>query len=242
MPVHVIPPPPAPTVAVAGTAARFPVHRIYCVGQNYAAHVREMGGDPDRTPPIFFTKPADAILADGFDLPYPPRTADLHYEAELVVALGVGGRDLDPANALKHVYGYAVGNDFTRRDLQAAARAQGRPWDTAKGFDHSAAIGAIHPAASAGHPRRGAIWLTVNGAERQRSDLSEMIWDVPGIIAELSRYWTLAPGDLIYTGTPQGVGPVRPGDVVVAGVEGLGLLTTRISGNPDVGLASPGHA
>jgi fumarylpyruvate hydrolase len=229
MPSHVIAPPPASTVAVAGTSARFPVHRIYCVGQNYAAHVREMGGDPDRTPPIFFTKPADAVLADGSDLPYPPRTADLHYEAELVVALAGGGRDLDPATALELVYGYAVGNDFTRRDLQAAARAQGRPWDTAKGFDHSAAIGAIQPVSAVGHPRRNAIWLTVNGAERQRSDLGEMIWDVAGILAELSRYWTLAPGDLVYTGTPQGVGPVRPGDVVVAGIEGLGTVTTRIA-------------
>lgn len=242
MPSHVFAPPPAPTVAVVGTSARFPVHRIYCVGQNYAAHVREMGGDPDRTPPIFFTKPADAVLADGSDLPYPPRTADLHYEAELVIALGGGGRDLDPATALELVYGYAVGNDFTRRDLQAAARAQGKPWDTAKGFDHSAAIGAIHPVTAVGHPRRNAIWLTVNGAERQRSDLGEMIWNVAGILAELSRYWTLAPGDLIYTGTPQGVGPVRPGDVVVAGIEDLGTVTTRIATPTDGAVAATGRA
>jgi len=230
----VLVPPPAPTVAVVGTAARFPVHRIYCVGQNYAAHVREMGGDPARTPPIFFTKPADAVLADGDDLPYPPCTANLHYEAELVVAIGVGGRNIAPASALGHVYGYAVGNDFTRRDLQAAAKDQGRPWDAAKGFDHSAGIGAIHPVGTAGHPHRGQIWLAVNGAERQRSDLAEMIWDVPGVIAELSRYWTLAPGDLIYTGTPHGVGPVVPGDVVVAGIEGLGTLVNRVIANPTV--------
>ena len=228
MPTYVIPPPPAPTVAVSGNTARFPVHRIYCVGQNYAAHVREMGGDPQRTPPMFFSKPADAVLADGADLPYPSQTADLHYEGELVVALGVGGRDIEIGHALEHVYGYAVGNDYTRRNLQAAARQQGRPWDTAKGFEYSAAIGAIHPAAQIGHPTRGQIWLTVNGAERQRGDLAEMIWDVPGIVAELSRYWTLAPGDLIYTGTPQGVGPVQIGDVVVVGIEALGTLTNRI--------------
>ena len=228
MTAFVLSPPPAPTVAVAGSVARFPVHRIYCVGQNYAAHVREMGGDPARTPPIFFTKPADAVLADGADLPYPPGTENLHYEAELVVALGLGGCNIAPADALAHVYGYAVGNDFTRRDLQAAAKDQGRPWDAAKGFDHSAGIGAIHPVGSAGHPRRGQIWLTVNGAERQRSDLEEMIWDVAGVIAELSRYWRLAPGDLIYTGTPHGVGPLVPGDVVVVGIEGLGTLTHRV--------------
>ncbi len=228
MTAFVLTPPPAPTVAVAGSVARFPVHRIYCVGQNYAAHVREMGGDPARTPPIFFTKPADAVLADGADLPYPPCTANLHYEAELVVALGLGGRNIAPADALAHVYGYAVGNDFTRRDLQAAAKDQGRPWDAAKGFDHSAGISAIHPVGSTGHPRRGQIWLTVNGAERQRSDLDEMIWDVAGVIAELSCYWRLAPGDLIYTGTPHGVGPLVAGDVVVVGIEGLGTLTHRI--------------
>ena len=228
MPAHVIPTPSAPTVAVTGAAGRFPVHRIYCVGQNYAAHVREMGGDPDRTPPIFFTKPADAVLADGADLPYPPRTANLHYEAELVVALGVGGHEIEAARALEHVYGYAVGSDYTRRDLQSESRQQGRPWDTAKGFDHSAAIGDIHPVAAIGHPTRAQIWLTVNAAERQRSDIADMIWSVPAIIAELSRYWTLAPGDLIYTGTPSGVGPVQPGDVVVAGIDGLGTLTNRI--------------
>ncbi|MCX7056594.1 MAG: fumarylacetoacetate hydrolase family protein [Proteobacteria bacterium] len=228
MTAFVLTPPSAPTVAVAGSAARFPVHRIYCVGQNYAAHVREMGGDPNRTPPIFFSKPADTVLPDGADLPYPSCTADLHFEAELVVAIGVGGRNIALAAALDHVYGYAVGNDFTRRDLQVAAKNQGRPWDVAKGFDHSAGIGAIHPVGSAGHLPRGQIWLTVNGAERQRSDLADMIWDVPAVIAELSRYWTLAAGDLIYTGTPHGVGPVVPGDLVVAGIEGLGTLTHRI--------------
>lgn len=228
-------PPVVPSVAVAGEAARFPVRRIYCVGFNYAEHNREMGRDPTKEPPIFFGKPADAVLADGAELPYPPRTSNLHYEAELVVAIGAAGQRITTGDALGHVYGYAVGNDYTRRDLQFAAKDKGRPWDTAKGFDHSAGIGAIHPAARAGHPRRGGIWLTVNGAERQRADLADMIWDVPGIIAELSTYFELRPGDLIYTGTPAGVGAVCPGDVIVAGVEGLGTLTHRIVGEQTQG-------
>jgi len=229
MPAYVVPLA-VPSVAVSGDAARFPVRRIYCVGFNYAEHNREMGRDPAQEPPIFFGKPADAVLADGADLPYPPRTSNLHYEAELVVAIGTAGRRIAPADALGHVYGYAVGNDWTRRDLQAAAKDKGRPWDTAKGFDGSAGIAAIHPAARIGHPRRGRIWLSVNGAQRQHADLGDMIWDVPGIIAELSTYFELRPGDLIYTGTPAGVGAVRPGDVVVAGIEGLGTLTNRIVG------------
>jgi fumarylpyruvate hydrolase len=228
-------PPAVPSVAVSGQAARFAVRRIYCVGFNYAAHNREMGRDPTKEPPIFFGKPADAVLADGADLPYPPRTSNLHYEAELVVAIGAAGRRIAMADALRHVYGYAVGNDFTRRDLQAEAKDKGRPWDTAKGFDHSAGIGAIHPAARLGHPRRGGIWLTVNGAQRQHADLADMIWDVAGIIAELSSYFELRPGDLIYTGTPAGVGAVRPGDVVVAGIDGLGTLTNRIVAEPTHG-------
>jgi fumarylpyruvate hydrolase len=217
-----------PSVAVAGEAARFAVRRIYCVGFNYAEHNREMGRDPLKEPPIFFSKPGDAVLADGADLPYPPRTTNLHYEAELVVAIGVAGRRIAAADALGHVYGYAVGNDYMRRDLQMVAKDKGRPWDTAKGFDHAAGIGAIHPAARSGHPRRGRIWLKVNDAERQHADLADMIWDVPGIIAELSTYFVLRPGDLIYTGTPAGVGPVVPGDVVVAGIDGLGTLTNRV--------------
>jgi fumarylpyruvate hydrolase len=221
-------PPAVPSVAVSGEAGRFAVRRVYCVGFNYAAHNREMGRDPNQEPPIFFSKPADAVLADGADLPYPPRTANLHYEAELVVAIGVAGRRIGAPGALGHVYGYAVGNDFTRRDLQSAAKDKGRPWDTAKGFDCSAGIGPIHPAARVGHPRSGRIWLTVNGAERQRADLADMIWDVAGIIAELSTYFELRPGDLIYTGTPAGVGAVRPGDIIVAGIDGLGTLTNRV--------------
>lgn len=223
-------PPTVPSVEVAGETARFPVRRIYCVGFNYAEHNREMGRDSSREPPIFFSKPADAVLADAADLAYPPRTSNLHYEAELVVAVGAGGQRIAAGDALGHVYGYAVGNDYTRRDLQSAAKDKGRPWDTAKGFDHAAGIGAIHAAARVGHPRRGRIWLTVNGVERQHADLADMIWDVPGIIAELSTYFELRPGDLIYTGTPAGVGPLWPGDVVVAGVEGLGTLTHRITG------------
>jgi len=217
-----------PSVAVAGEGARYPVRRIYCVGFNYAEHNREMGRDPLKEPPIFFSKPADALLPDGADLPYPPRTANLHYEAELVVAIGTAGAQIPAAAAREHVYGYAVGNDYTRRDLQAEAKAKGRPWDTAKGFDCSAGIGSIHPVAKVGHLHRARLRLTVNGIERQHADIGDMIWDVGGIIAELSSFVTLRAGDLIYTGTPAGVGAVRPGDVVVAEIEGLGTLTHRI--------------
>jgi fumarylpyruvate hydrolase len=221
--------PHAPYVDVAGPERlRFPVHRIYCVGRNYADHVREMGGDPSRTPPIFFTKPADAVVHDGADVPYPSRTGDFHHEIELVVAIGRGGRGIAVADALEHVYGYAVGNDYTRRDVQKAARDAGQPWDAAKGFDHSAAISAIQPVASVGHPASGRIWLTVNGESRQRADLAEMIWKVPDVIAELSTWWALQPGDLIYTGTPAGVGPVVPGDSVVGGIDGIGTLRNTI--------------
>jgi fumarylpyruvate hydrolase len=220
----VIPPAAQPSVEVAGTDARFPVHRIYCVGRNYAAHAREMGMDPDRDPPFFFSKPADAVVANGTPVPYPPRTANLHHEIELVVAIGTGGRDIPLASALDHVYGYAVGNDLTRRDLQFSAREQGRPWDVSKGFDGSAPVSAIRPSAEMGHPDRGAIWLEVNGEARQRADLSEMIWSV----AELSTYFELQPGDLIFTGTPEGVGPVRRGDSLVGGIDGLETLRTTI--------------
>jgi len=219
---------PAPTVEVSGRSERFPVHRIYCVGRNYAAHVREMGGDPQREPPFFFTKPADAIVANGAAVPYPPRTANLHHEIELVVAIGRGGSAIASDDALDHVFGYAVGNDLTRRDLQAAARESGKPWDVAKGFDRSAPVSAIHPVSDVGHPRRGAIWLKVNGEARQQADLAEMIWNVPEVIAELSTYYTLVAGDLIFTGTPAGVGAVRRGDALEGGIDGLGILRTRI--------------
>jgi fumarylpyruvate hydrolase len=224
----VIPPSPPPSAEVAGTDERFPVHRIYCVGRNYAKHAREMGMDPDREPPFFFSKPADALVANGTPVPYPPRTSNLHHELELVVAIGSGGRDIPLERALAHVYGYAVGLDLTRRDLQFAAREQGRPWDVAKGFDHSAPMSAIRPAADMGHPGQGAIWLEVNGETRQRANLSEMIWSVPEIIAELSTYYELRPGDLIFTGTPEGVGPVQRGDSLVGGIDGLETLRITI--------------
>jgi fumarylpyruvate hydrolase len=224
----VIPPAAQPMVEVIGTDARFPVHRVYCVGRNYAAHAREMGMDPEREPPFFFSKPADAVVANGTPVPYPPRTANLHHEIELVVAIGTGGRDIPLASALAHVFGYAVGNDLTRRDLQFAAREQGRPWDVSKGFDCSAPVSAIRPVAASGHVEGGAIWLEVNGETRQRANLSEMIWSVPEIVAELSSYFELRPGDLIFTGTPEGVGAVRRGDSLVGGIDGLETLRTTI--------------
>jgi fumarylpyruvate hydrolase len=223
----VLPPPPQASVAVAGSRQRLAVHRIYCVGLNYADHVREMGKDPERAPPIFFTKPADAVVANGAAIDYPPRTGNFHHEIELVVAIGRGGRDLPKERALEHVFGYAAGNDLTRRDLQHAAKARGEPWDSAKGFDHSAPVAAIRPAA-AGHPTRGRIWLSVNGTLRQESDLAHMLWDVPHIIAELSTLFELRPGDLIFTGTPSGVGPLKPGDALEGGIEGLEVLRNTI--------------
>jgi fumarylpyruvate hydrolase len=225
--------PPRPAVPIAavngGPDAAFPVHRIYCVGRNYAEHAREMGVDPTREAPFFFCKPADALVLSGGAAAYPPRTADLHHEIELVVALGRDGRDVPVAEALSWVYGYAVGNDLTRRDLQAAAKSKGQPWDVAKGFDDSAVIGPIQPVALVGHPTRGRIWLSVNGALRQQADIEQMTWRVPEIIAELSTFFTLRAGDLIYTGTPAGVGALRPGDRVEGGVDGVGRITHTIA-------------
>jgi len=218
------PPPPPPAVAIEG-GGRFPVHRIYCVGRNYADHVREMGSQP--TPPFFFMKPADALVANGAAIPFPPRTANLHFEIELVVAIGRDGRDIAAASALSHVFGYAAGNDLTRRDLQAAAKQGGLPWDAGKGFDHSAPVAAIRPAAR-GHLERGRIWLTVNGETRQESDLALMLTPVPELIAELSRLYELKAGDLIFTGTPAGVGPVQAGDRLAGGIEGLEVLRNTI--------------
>jgi fumarylpyruvate hydrolase len=225
---YVIPPPPIPSLPVEGSHARFPVHRIYCVGRNYADHAREMGGDPDREPPFFFCKPADAIVSDGHDFPYPGQTDDVHHEMEFVVAIGKGGANIAVDRALDHVYGYAAGLDMTRRDLQAAAKKLGRPWDTGKGFDHAAPCGRINPVSQIGHPDRGAIWLKVNGEVRQRGDLTQLIWKIPEVIASLSTLFTLAPGDLIYTGTPAGVGPVRRGDALEGGVDGVGTLEARV--------------
>ena len=217
-----------PSVEIDGTGQRFPVHRIYCVGRNYADHVREMGSDPQRDPPIFFSKPADAVVANGLPVRYPPRTSNLHHEIELVVAIGRGGSDISLERALDHVFGYAVGNDLTRRDLQAAAKNHGAPWDVAKGFDQSAPVTAIRRAEEIGHLAAGAIWLEVNGEPRQRADLSEMIWSVPEVVSELSTYFELQPGDLIFTGTPAGVGPVMRGDSLVGGIDGLETLRTTI--------------
>jgi fumarylpyruvate hydrolase len=227
-PEFVFLPPSIPSVEVAGTRKRFPVHRIYCVGRNYAEHAVEMGSDPKADPPVFFTKPADAIVANGGAVPYPPRTENFHYEVELVVAIGGAGRHITAGNALGHVFGYAVGNDLTRRDLQSASKKKGLPWDTSKAFDASAPIGAIRPA-SLGHVERGPIWLSVNGEVRQQSDISAMIWSVPFIIAELSTLFELKAGDLIYTGTPAGVGPLKPGDEVECGIEGLQSLRNTIT-------------
>ena len=225
---YVLPPAATPSVALIDESGRFPVRRIFCVGRNYADHAREMGMDPTREPPFFFTKPADAVVPSGSAIPYPPRTRDLHHEIELVVALGHGGSDIPVAKALDHVYAYAAGIDLTRRDLQAEARQQGRPWDTAKGFDRSAPVSRLVPAARIGHPNRGRIELSVNGALKQRGDIADMIWSVPEIVAELSTLFELAPGDLIFTGTPAGVGPLLPGDVAEGEIEGVGQISLAI--------------
>jgi fumarylpyruvate hydrolase len=225
---YVVPAPPVSSLAIEGSHARFPVHRIYCVGRNYAEHAREMGGDPDREPPFFFMKPTDALVADGHDFPCPAQSKDIHHEIELVIALGKGGANIAVASALDHVLGYAAGLDMTRRDLQAAAKKQGRPWDTSKGFDHAAPCGRIMPAARSGHPTSGRIWLNVNGEVRQNSDLSQLIWKVPEVIAALSTLFTLVPGDLIYTGTPAGVAAVHRGDVLDGGIDGVGTVQLKV--------------
>ena len=224
----VIEPPQTPSLPVVGTEDRFPIRRIFCVGRNYAAHAREMGNDPDREPPFFFMKPADAVAHDGDVIPFPPETNDLHHEGELVVALGKGGVDLDPSDALAHVWGYAAGIDLTRRDVQAVAKSMSRPWDLSKGFDNSAVIGPIHPANDVGGMNAGTLRLTVNGEERQNGDLADMIWPTPDVIAFLSRSVELAPGDLIMTGTPAGVSQLVPGDRVVVEIAGLSDLTVEI--------------
>ena len=220
---------PQPAVPVAGTGQAFPVHRIYCVGRNYAAHAREMGHDPERNAPVFFMKPADAIVRSGSTIPYPSRTENFQHEIELVVAIGEAGRDIVAADALGHVFGYAAGIDLTRRDLQLAAKESRGTWDTAKGFDHSAPISALHRAEDIGHPDSGRIWLSVNDEIRQNADLNELIWSVPDAIAELSTFFTLVPGDLIFTGTPAGVGPIEAGDKVTGGIDGIDEIEITIS-------------
>ncbi len=225
---YVLPMPPVPSVAVAGTQDRFAVRRIFCVGRNYAAHAREMGRDPDREPPFVFLKPADTVVDDGAKIPYPPQTKNFHYEIELVVAIAKGGVNISEAEALSHVYGYGVGIDLTRRDLQLAARDLGRPWDWGKGFDLSAPCAPLHPVAKLGHPDKGRIWLAVNGTVKQDGDLSELIWSVPEIIAFISNSMKLQPGDLIYTGTPAGVGAIIAGDHVTGGIAGIGEISIHI--------------
>ena len=229
---YVIPPAAPASVPVVGRAERFAVHRIYCVGRNYAEHAREMGFT-GREPPFFFMKPADAVLpvaqGETGHLPYPTLTQDLHHEIELVVAMGKGGRNIAAGDAMQHIWGYAVGLDMTRRDLQAEAKKQGRPWCIAKGFDASAPIGPITPAAQAGNVQQAAIWLRVNGVDRQRSNVSQLIWNIAETIEHLSSAWELLPGDLIYTGTPEGVAAVVAGDTLVGQVTGLPELRVQIT-------------
>ncbi|QGM96919.1 fumarylacetoacetate hydrolase family protein [Methylocystis parvus] len=222
-------PSPRPSVAVAGDARRFPVRRIFCVALNYAEHAREMGKEPGAEPPFYFAKPADAVVKDGATIAFPSLTRNLHHEIELVAALHSGGRDIAPQQALDCVFGYAAGIDLTRRDLQTAARNSGKPWDFSKGFDNSAPIGAIRPAAAIGHPASGRIALSVNGGLRQQGDLSDMIWSLPQIIADISRYVALAPGDLIFTGTPSGVAAMQPGDHAEGEIEGVGSVSVSFA-------------
>lgn len=224
---YVFPPPPVPSLPVADSHQHVPIHRVYCVGRNYAEHAIEMGSDPNREPPFFFCKPADAVVP-GARVPYPPLTQDLQHEIELVVVLAAGGRDIAVDQALGRVYGYAVGIDLTRRDLQAEAKKTGRPWDMGKGFDHSAPCSAVTPVGAIGHPAAGAIWLMVNGELRQSGDLNQQIWRVEETISYLSRFVTLAAGDLIFTGTPAGVGRIGPGDRLEGHIDKVGDLLVVI--------------
>ena len=217
-----------PSVAVAGGAA-FPVRRIFCVGRNYAEHAREMGTDPDREPPFFFMKSADTVVASGSEIKYPTRTENLHHEVELVIAMGSGGSDISGAEASDHIFGYAVGVDLTRRDLQQQMKENGRPWDIGKSFDQAAPVGEIQPSWNIGHPRKGKINLSVNGKTRQKADLKDMIWSIDEIIAELSTYYSLEAGDLIFTGTPSGVDALVRGDHVSSGIEGIESLEFSIA-------------
>lgn len=231
---YVISPPLLPSVAVHRESSRFPVRRIFCVGRNYEAHAREMGKDPSREAPFFFTKPADAVVDDAATVPYPPLTKNFHHEAELVVAIGKQGFNVSVADAWDLIWGYAVGNDLTRRDLQLEARDKGRPWDWGKAFDKSAVCGPLHPASETGHMEHGAIRLSVNGTIRQEADLADLIWSVPEIVSILSHAVRLAPGDLVYTGTPAGVGALLPGDVCTVEIDRLGTITTTIGASETV--------
>lgn len=220
--------PVAPILAPTSDGQDFPVRRVFCIGRNYAAHAREMGRDPDREPPFFFTKWAETVVPTGTTIAYPTETANFHYEAELVVAIGKGGRNVAASDALDHVYGYATGLDMTRRDLQLEAREKGRPWDTGKNVEQSSPLGLIHSVAEVGHLNNGRIALTVNGEVKQHGDLNELIWDVPDVIAYVSRFYRLEPGDLIYTGTPAGVGAVQQGDQILVVVDGLSDCTVQV--------------
>lgn len=226
---YVFPPALQPSVAIIDSEQRFPVRRVFCVGRNYAAHAREMGGDPDREQPFYFTKSATAITPSGATIPYPAGTSNFHHEIELVVAIGKAGFRVERDDALAMVFGYASGLDMTRRDLQFAAREKGRPWSIAKDIEHGAVISGIRPVDDIGHPASGRIWLSVNDAIRQDSDLGDLIWSVPEIIAHLSRFYHLMPGDLVYSGTPEGVGPVVAGDRITGGVEGVADLELLIA-------------
>jgi fumarylpyruvate hydrolase len=225
---YVFEPEARPSLAVQGSSSRFPVRRIYCIGRNYLVHIREMGEADERDPPIFFQKPPDSIVEEGVSVPYPTATSDFQYEAELVVAIGKAGENIDASDANQYIFGYAVGLEMTRRDLQRAAAKAGHPWENGKSFDHSSPCSAIAPAGVTGHPKRGTLLLAVNGVQKQKTDLSQLIWSVPEIIARLSRLYRLMPGDLIYTGTPDGVGPVLPGDRLEASVEGIATFRARI--------------
>lgn len=227
-PEFVIAAPARPSLSIEGTSARFPVRRVYCVGQNYGAHAREMGSDPTRHPPFFFTKPADAVRTPGEAVPFPSATSNLHHEIELVVALQGGGANLPPEQALALVFGYAAGVDLTRRDLQAEAKKAGRPWDASKGFDASAPIGVLRRAEGR-PPPQGRIHLAVNGQTKQDAKLTDMIWDVAGVISEASKLWRLEPGDLIFTGTPEGVGALVRGDRVEGAIEGVGEVSFTLT-------------
>ncbi|WP_018388153.1 fumarylacetoacetate hydrolase family protein [Ancylobacter sp. FA202] len=228
-----VPAPVQPTLPIVGSAERFPVRRIYCVGRNYVAHVREMGGDESRDFPLIFQKPTDSVVQDGETMPYPPMTDDFHFELELMAVMKSGGYNIPPEEALSHVFGYGICLDMTRRSLIDTPMGPRLPWELKKSFDHSAPCGPVYPVAQVGHPASGRIRLEVDGVTRQDSDLSLMIWRTPEIIATLSRYFSLEAGDIIMTGTPSGVGPVLPGNVMVGSIETLGTLTIKVG--PPVG-------
>jgi fumarylpyruvate hydrolase len=221
-------PAPIPTLPIRGTNRVFPVHRIYCVGRNYAEHAKEMGHDPTREPPFFFQKNPDTLVRGGGEFPYPSKSKDVHHEFEMVVALSGGGSDIPVERALDCVYGYAVGLDMTRRDLQNEAKKLGRPWEIGKAFEFAAPCSEIVPASAIGHPSKGAVWLKVNGTVRQQGDLSQLIWGVPEMISYLSGLFELKPGDLIFSGTPAGVSAVKRGDVLQGGVDGIGEITVKV--------------